>query len=147
MTPQEMNKTFTEMMSKFPADFSAMNDMFKASAEMGEKMSKVMLTAAEQSADISNKWTRDTLSKMALVTRAQHDPADYSKAVSDFASASVESAAEHMAAYAEVAKKVQMETVELMLAAGKDMQEEASAAVKKATTQATEVVKKAGKAA
>ena len=38
-----------------------------------------------------------------------------------------------MAAFAEIAKKVQMETVELMLAAGKDISEDATAAVKKAT--------------
>jgi hypothetical protein len=48
-----------------------------------------------------------------------------------------------MAAFAEVAKKVQMDTVELMMAAGKDAQAEASAAVKKMTTEATDAVKKA----
>jgi hypothetical protein len=51
-----------------------------------------------------------------------------------------------MAAYAEVAKKVQMETVELMLAAGKDFSEDASAAVKKATTEVTTAAKKAAAA-
>ena len=49
-----------------------------------------------------------------------------------------------MAAFAEVAKKVQMETVELMMAAGKDMQEDASKAVKKATDDLTTAAKKAG---
>jgi hypothetical protein len=47
-----------------------------------------------------------------------------------------------MAAFAEVAKKVQMETVELLMGAGKDMGEEASAAVKKATADLTKAAKK-----
>ena len=45
--------------------------------------------------------------------------------------------------YAEIAKKAQMETVELMMAAGKDFSEDATAAVKKATNEATAAVKKA----
>jgi hypothetical protein len=56
-------------------------------------------------------------------------------------------AAEHMAAFAEVAKKVQMETVELMLAAGKDLSEDATAAVKKATADVTSAAKKVATAA
>ena len=56
-------------------------------------------------------------------------------------------ATEHLACFAEIAKKVQMETVELMLAAGKNLSEEATDAVKKATTEATTAVKKAAAAA
>ncbi len=51
--------------------------------------------------------------------------------------------AENLAAFAEVAKKVQMETVELMMAAGKDMSEDATAAVKKATADVQTAAKKA----
>ena len=59
----------------------------------------------------------------------------------------VEVAAENMAAFAEIAKKVQMDTVELMMAAGKDMSEDATAAVKKATAEVTAAAKKATAAA
>ena len=37
-----------------------------------------------------------------------------------------------MSAFAEIAKKVQTQTVELMMAAGKDVSAEANAAIKKA---------------
>ena len=47
-----------------------------------------------------------------------------------------------LAAFAEVAKKVQMETVELMLAAGKDFSEDATSAVKKATNEVTTAARK-----
>ena len=139
----DFTKTMTEMMSAFPMDMTAMNDAFKSSAAVGEKMSKVMLAAAEQSAEISSKWTKDTIAKMSDVSAVKADPADYTKSVTDFASAQAEMAAETMAALAEVAKKVQMETVELMMAAGKEVTEEATAAVKKATAEVTTAAKKA----
>jgi hypothetical protein len=112
-------------------------------AAMGEKLSKVVLEAAEKSTEISSKWTKDTISKIGDVTAAKAEPADYTKAMTDFASAQAEMTAETMAAFAEVAKKVQMETVELMMAAGKEATEEATAAVKKATAEVTSVAKKA----
>ena len=50
-----------------------------------------------------------------------------------------------MAAFAEVAKKVQMETVELMLAAGKDFGDDAQAAVKKASDGVAKAAKATAK--
>jgi hypothetical protein len=138
---QDFSKYVTDMMGAFPMDTSAMQGAFKTQAAFGEKLSKVALDAAEQSAEISHKWTRETLSKMYPVTTVKSDASDYAKAMTDFASAYAEVTAEHMAAFAEVAKKVQMETVELMLAAGREAQEDATAAVKKATDQATDVTK------
>jgi hypothetical protein len=144
---QDFTKIFSDMTAAFPVDMTAMNDMMKNSAAFGEKMSRVALDAATTSTDLSSKYAKETLAKMSGVTKAQAEPADYTKAVTDFASAQAESAAEHMAAFAEVAKKAQMETVELLMAAGKDASEEATAAVKKATDDLTAQAKKAAKAA
>ncbi|MEM6887225.1 MAG: phasin family protein [Pseudomonadota bacterium] len=138
----DLTAMFKDVMGAFPVDTAAMEDAFKTTATLNEKLSGVALTAAEKSTEISSKWTQDTLAKLAEMSKAKKEPADYAKAVTDFASAYSESAAEHMAAFAEVAKKAQMETVELMMAAGKDMSEEATAVVKKATTEATAAVKK-----
>ncbi len=139
----DFTKYVSDMMSAYPVDMSAMNDAFKTSAALGEKMSKVALEAAEKSTEISSKWTKDTLAKMGDVASVKPEPTDYTKAMTDFASAQAEMAAENMAAFAEVAKKVQMETVELMMAAGKEASEEATAAVKKATAEVTTAAKKA----
>ncbi|RFP89848.1 phasin, PhaP [Rhodobacteraceae bacterium 63075] len=144
---QDFTATMKEMMGAFPVDTKAFEDAFKSQAEMSEKLSAVALDAAEKSADISTKWTQDTLSKMGDMSKAKAEPADYAKAVTDFASAQAEVAAENMAAFAEVAKKVQLETVELMMAAGKNASEDATAAVKKATDDATKAAKKATTAA
>jgi hypothetical protein len=144
---QDYTKMMKDMMGSFPVDMSAFQDAFKTQAVLAEKMSKVALEAAEKSTEISTKWTKDTLAQLGIVTKVKHEAADYGKALTDFASAQAEYAAENMAAYAEVAKKVQMETVELMLAAGKDISEDATAAVKKATTEMTDAAKKATAAA
>jgi uncharacterized protein YeaO (DUF488 family) len=143
----DFTKVMQDMMAAFPVDQKAMQDAFKTQAAMTEKMTKVALEAAEKSTEITSKWAKDTIAKLSVVTKAKSDPADYSKAVTDFASAAAEMAAENMAAFAEVAKKVQMETVELMLAAGKDFSEDATAAVKKATADVQTAAKKVTSAA
>jgi hypothetical protein len=143
MTKQpDFTKYMADMMSAFPVDATAMQEAFKTQAAFAEKMSKVVLDAAEQSAEISHKWTRETLAKMHPVATVKEEPADYAKSMTDFASAYAEVSAENMAAFAEIAKKVQMETVEIMMAAGKEAQEDATAAVKKATSDATAATKK-----
>ncbi|MAQ86488.1 MAG: phasin, PhaP [Maritimibacter sp.] len=143
----DYTKMMQDMMGAFPVDMTAMQDAFKTQATLSDKLSKVALEAADKSTEISTKWTKDTLSKISSMTTVKDDPADYTKAMTDFASAQAEMSAETMAAFAEVAKKVQMETVELLLAAGKDMSEDASAAVKKATAEVTAAAKKATTAA
>ena len=139
----DMTKMMQEMMASFPIDATAMQDAFKTQATLAEKMSKVALEAAGKSTELSAKFTKDTLSKFGEMAKVKDEPTDYTKAMTDFASSQAELVAEHMASYAEVAKKVQMETVELMLAAGKDFSEDATAAVKKATTEVTAAAKKA----
>ncbi len=143
----DFTKTMQDMMASFPVDTTAFQNAFKTQAAMGEKFSKVALEAAEKSTEITSKWARDTIAKMSVASKAKTEVADYTKAATDFASAAAEMAAENLAAFAEVAKKVQMETVELMLAAGKDFSEDATAAVKKATAEVTTAAKKAAAAA
>ena len=143
MANADFTKTMQDLMGAFPVDMTAMQDAFKSQAALGEKMSKVVLEAAEKSTDISSKWTKDALTKIGEISAVKEDPADYTKSVTDFASNSAEMAAEHMAAFAEIAKRVQMDTVELMLAAGKDASADATAAVQKATADVTAAAKKA----
>lgn len=140
---QDFGKVMQDMMASFPVDTSALQTAFKSQAAMAEKMSKVALEAAEKSTEISTKWAKATIAKLGDVAKAKSEPTDYTKSISDFASAAQEMATEHLASFAEIAKKVQMETVELMLAAGKDLSEDATAAVKKAAADVTTVAKKA----
>lgn len=143
----DFTKVMQDMMASFPVDASAFQNAFKTQANYGEKLAAVALAAAEKSTELSAKWAKDSLAKLADASKAKAEPAEYGKAASDFATSAAEMAAENLAAFAEIAKKVQMDTVELMLAAGKNASEEASAAVKKATADVSAQVKKAAAAA
>lgn len=143
---QDFTAVMKDIMGSFPVDTAAFEDAFKTTATLNEKLASVALEAADKSAEISNKWTKDTIAKLAEMSKAKAEPADYAKAMTDFASATAEVAAENMAAFAEIAKKVQMDTVELLMAAGKDLTEDAAAAVKKATNDVTTAAKKAATA-
>jgi hypothetical protein len=143
---QDIGAMFKDVMGAFPVDTKAYQDMFKSQTALAEKMSAVAIDAAQKSTDLSAKWAQDTLAKMATMAKAKAEPADYAKSMTDFFQASAEAAAEHMAAFAEIAKKVQTESLELMLAAGKDMSEDVTAAAKKATAEVTAAAKKAAAA-
>jgi hypothetical protein len=126
-----------DMMSNFPVDTSAVENFAKSQAALAEKMSAVAISAAHKSTDLSARWMQDTLTKLSTVTTVKSEPADYAKAVTDFMTSSAESTAEHMAAFADVAKRVQTETLELLMAAGKDMGEDLTAVARKATADVT----------
>lgn len=129
---QDFTAALKDMMGAFPVDTTAFDGAFKSQSELTEKLSGLALSAVEQSNAVSAKWTNDTLAKLGDMAKTKSEPADYATAMSDFASATAEAAAENMAAFADIAKKVQMDTVELMMAAGKTAGEEATSAVKKA---------------
>lgn len=139
----DFTKTFQEMLAKFPVDTSSLQDAFKSQTALGEKLSKISLAAAERSTEISAQWAKDTIARFGELSSSKEEAADYAKAVNDFASAAAEAAAEHMAAYAEVAKKVQMETVDLMMTAGKDLASETQKAAENAARETQAAVKKA----
>ena len=136
-------KTMQDMMANFPIDTSSMQEAMKSHSMLGEKLTKVALTAAERSTEISAQWAKDSIARMGEMSASKQDPSDYAKAMSDFASSSAEMASEHMAAYAEVAKKVQMDTVDLMLTAGQGMASDAQKVAEKATQDTQAAVKKA----
>jgi hypothetical protein len=142
-TTQDFTSMMKDMMGAFPVDTKSFEEGFKSTASLNEKLSGVALEAAEKSTEVSTKWTKETLAKMSDLTKVKSEPADYAKAMTDFATAYAEMTAENMATFADIAKKAQSETVELMMAAGKDMAEETSTAMQKAAKDTTAAAKKA----
>lgn len=140
---QDITGFMKDFAGAFPVDASALEGAFRNTAALNEKLTGVALNAAEKSVELSNKWTKDTIAKLAEVAKAKAEPADYARAFADFASASTEVAAENMAAFAEITKKAQMDTVELLMSAGKAAAEDATAAVRKATGEVTAATRKA----
>lgn len=139
----DMAATLKEMMDAFPVDTKSMENAYKNSLSLTEKLSHAAIEAADKSAEISQKWTKDTLAKLAEMSKAKAEPADYAQAMSDFASAQAEVATKSMAAFAELAKKIQMDTFDLMMATSKDFSSEAATSFRKASADAGSAVKKA----
>jgi len=139
---QDFTAMMKDVMGAFPVDTKAMEDAFKTSADMSEKLSAVALEAAEKSSELSTAWTKDTLAKIAELTAVKDEPAEYAKAATDFMTAQSQAATENFATFAEIAKKVQMDAVELLMAAGKDLSEDVTAAAKKAQEDVAAAAKK-----
>ncbi len=142
---QDFSKVMQDTLGAFPVDTKAVQDAFRSQAVLGEKMSRVALNAAGKYAEISSRWTSDTLARLGNISSFKDEPAEYGRSLTEFASASAELAAENLAAFAEIAKKVQMETVELILSAGREFGDDATTAVRKATSEVTKAAKAAAK--
>ena len=129
-------KVMKGMLGEFPVDAGMFKDAFQQQASITDKMSQVVLAAAEKSTEISATWTKSTLGELGNVTKAQNHPSDYTMAMSDFALAQAKLSAKSMEAFADVATTVQVKTLELMLAADKDPGNGASKATRKSGTGA-----------
>ena len=77
---QDFTAMMKDMMGAFPVDTAAMEDAFKTTATLNEKLSSVAIDAATKSSEISTKWTKDTLSKMADISKAKAEPAEKKEA-------------------------------------------------------------------
>jgi len=137
----DYTRMMKDMMGAMPMDDAALQNAFKSQAAMMERMTRVALEAAEKSTEVSTKWTRATLEKAGETATTKDDPADYSKAMTDFASAQSELASQHAAEFAEIARKLQMDTMEVLMAAGKDMQNTATETARTATEAADKAAK------
>lgn len=135
-TTHDTTAMLKEAMTTFPIDTFAAEGAFKSSAALNEKISTVALTAAEKSVAISQQWTQQSLKSLSDLSKAKSEPTDYMQAMTDFAAGFSKAATEHMTAFAENAKKAQTDTLELLMAAGKNFGEEATSAAKAASKDA-----------
>ena len=69
-TAQDFTAIFKDMTGAFPVDTKAMEEQFKNQSALAEKMSSVALAAAGKSAELSAKWTKDTIAKMETIATA-----------------------------------------------------------------------------
>ena len=129
----DMNKLMQDMMGNFPFDTVAIEKAVKKSASLNEKLANLALDAAATSTEISTSWANETFDKLRVTSEAKDESVGYGKAMVDFWSAQTEPATKKMELFSDVLKKAQMETVELMVSAGKDMTKDASEALKKTT--------------
>lgn len=133
---QDYASMIKDAMGNMPVDTAAVSSLVRSQAQLAERMSAVAIEAAQRSTDLSAKWAQDTLTKLSSMTQAKAEPADYAKGVAEFMTGSAEAAAEHVAAFAEIARKVQTETLELLMSSAKDMGQQITDAAQNAAQKA-----------
>mgnify|MGYP003325220016 CR=1 FL=1 len=138
----DMNKLMVDMMGNFSFDTVGIEKAVKKSASLNEKLANLALDAAGTSTEISTSWANETFDRFRVTAETKDEPVDYGKAMVDFWSVQTEIATKKMDLFSDVLKKAQMETVEFMVSAGKDMTKDASELVKKTTKDVTAASKK-----
>ncbi len=115
----DFTKTFETFFKALPTDTTAVEEVFKNASEFAGKYSDIVLGAAQKNVDLSASWTKDTLSGLDTIAQPQKEMAAYAKVATDVVSGLVQAAPERITEFAEVAKQAQLDTVELVISAGK----------------------------
>ena len=140
---QDMNKFFKDFMASLPMDTSIFDDAVEKQLAISRKYYDLWLELAEKSNTVSYKWSTETIAKMQEAPRYDGDPNIYAKSIGDFVSEQADVATENFAAYAEIAKKAQMDSLSLFLSTAKEVQTEAVSAATKAANDVSPAKKKA----
>ncbi len=114
---QDYTRAFSDMASQLPLSPAAINDACQKAAAGFEKAASIALNATAEVVDINDRWAKDTLARAKGVAAEKPSPEDMAKAMQDYASSSWEASAQYLASYTEVARKAQMEAVELAMGA------------------------------
>ena len=103
--------------------------------EFNSKLSKITLDTIKKNTELSQEWSKETLNSLETFTKTQKNPSDYSKVINDFVTQQTQSSPKHIAEFAELAKKAQLDTIDLYMSAGKEINEEMTKTAKKTTNK------------
>jgi DNA-directed RNA polymerase subunit F len=131
--------TFDEYTKNFEK-FSTQNPFMSSHSldsifEFNSKLSKIALDTLKKSAELSQDWSKETLNSLDTFTKTHKNPSDYSKVINDFITQQTQSSPKHIAEFAEIAKKAQLDTIDLYMSAGKEMNEEMTKTAKKTSNK------------
>lgn len=120
----------------FKLDTQAFDDATKGVAEFYVNMGKIALDATKKNVELSNAWATETLKKVEGINKVQKDATAYGTVASEFVTEQAQALPEKLSAYAEVAKSAQMEAVELLMSASKDVQAKVASVAEDVTKKA-----------
>lgn len=95
------------------------DDVTKSTSEYNEKLAKIAFDAAKKNVEVSQAWTKETLSGLENLAKPQPKPADYVKISTDYISEQAQISPKYLSEFAEIAKKTQLDTIELFMDLGK----------------------------
>ena len=128
---EDYTKNFEKMMSQSPIKF---DDAMRSVMDYNSKFGKIALDTVKKNTELTQAWAKESLSALDPFVKSTEKPEDFMKVATDYVSSQTQNTPKHIAEFAEVAKKAQLETIDLMMKAGKDAQEELSSVTKKATS-------------
>ena len=128
---EDYSKNFEKIMAQSPIK---VDEAMKSVMEYNTKLGKIALDTLKKNAELSQAWTKESLTSLDPFVKGSEKPEDFMKMTNDYVTSQAQSTPKHMAEFAEVAKKAQLETIDLMMKAGKDAQEELMSASNKATS-------------
>ena len=143
---QDFNAVMKDAFAALPVDMEAFEKNLRATAALNEKLSDVVLGAAEETNETASNATKDALAAFAKVSKAKAQPADYVDALNAFANFAANQASKNAAIYSEITRKAQTQAFELVVAAGNEASNDAAAAVQKVANDTAQAVKKAASA-
>jgi hypothetical protein len=110
------------------------DEAMKSLMDYNSKFGKIALDTVKKNTELSQTWAKESLSALDPFVKSTEKPEDFMKIATDYMSSQTQSTPKHIAEFAEVAKKAQLETIDLMMKAGKDAQEELTNVTKKASS-------------
>ena len=128
---EDYTKNFEKMMSQSPIK---VDEAMKSVMDYNAKFGKIALDTVKKNTELSQAWAKENLTALDPFVKSTEKPEEFMKIATDYVSSQTQSTPKHLAEFAEVAKKAQLETIDLMMKAGKDAQEELSSATKKSTS-------------
>ena len=128
---EDYTKNFEKIMSQSPFKI---DDAMKSMMDYNTRVGKIALDTVKKNTELSQSWAKESLAALDPFVKGTDKPEEFMKIASDYVSTQTQSTPKHMAEFAEVAKKAQLETIDLMMKAGKDAQEELTNVAKKATS-------------
>ena len=128
---EDYTKNFEKMMSQSPIKI---DEAMKSVMDYNSKFGKIALDTVKKNTELSQTWAKESLSALDPFVKSTEKPEDFMKIATDYVTSQTQSTPKHIAEFAEVAKKAQLETIDLMMKAGKDAQEELTNVTKKASS-------------
>ena len=118
------NVEYLEMFEQFRSVPGKLDESLRNSMTLNADLARVVLKATDESVAVASKWTNEAMREVSNAAAASDRPENYSETMKELAASSIEVSARHLSAFSEIARRVQAETLELVLSSGKPVAQE-----------------------
>lgn len=122
MAGNGQNRAFFEnLVRKSPLDPLRINRALTNALENNGKFSKVAISAAARSAEVSNEWTMETLARLEEASSTGKSPSEFPGAAADLALGTLGESTKLAAKFFEIARDARQESLDLIFEIRKDL--------------------------